>query len=337
MSYKKDYADQLTRYQEMLKEYEKITTDPHYMSVCEEMPFVFLDAKHKAETLELYRDLGNKNETPFKFDHADEAIIFFNSIIELRKKRDEILENASIIVRAGEMAKDINQFVENSPYLPNDLCVGENSRLVNIAKDCLEKLPKYPTLMTKAFQKSFIESCIECLEPEGLDKIVETAYIKAKDMSNIRLTGSEKYEANIAYLQNKFNLAELICEHRTIRLAGTTKPNEDGSSKQEFLAQAAEYKGDIELKCKNGLFYKKELGKEVNSVEISWDGHTLGYVPQGVVDEMFAKYGDPQFKAEFKKIVGGGQGINYGCEVELGVIAKEYTKEEEKEEEKEPE
>lgn len=330
MGYKEAYKQDLSRYNELIKEYEEIINDPHYMTVCEEMPFVFLEAKQKAEMLELYRDLGDKNEAPFKFNHADEAINFLKSIISLRKNLDEILENASIIVRADGLAKEINSFVEESPYLPNDLCVGENSRLSGIAKDCLEKLPKYPTLMTKAFQRSFIESCIECLEPQGLDMLVKTHYIGIKDMSDIRLTGSKAYEDNIAYLQGRFNLSELVCEHQTIRLAGTTHANDDGSSRQDFLAEVAKYKGEIELKCKKGKYNNKKLGKLVDSVEISWNDHVLGYVPQGVVDQMFAKYGDPQFKADFIKIVGGGS-VSYGCEVELGVVAKELEKEAEEE------
>ncbi len=332
MKYREEYNKQFNHYKDLLDKYDEITEDPHYLTVCEEMPFTFLEAKQKAEMLELYKDLGKKNEAPFKFTRADEAVTFFRSIVEMRKKRDEILENASIIVKAGELAEEINQFVENSPYLSNDLCIGKDSRLIDIAKDCLEKLPGYHQLMTKEFKWSFVESCIEGLSEDGLKMVADTGYIKADDMSNIRLSGSDKYESNIKFLQKNFGLQDLICEHQTIRLAGTTHANEDGSSRQDFLAKVSQYEGDIELKCKNGKFDNKKLGKIVDSVEISWNDHVLGYVPQGVVDKMFEKYGDPQFKATFKQIVGGGK-ISYGCEVELGVIAKEYEKEKEPERE----
>ncbi len=326
MGYKEAYKDHFNHYKELLKQYEDITLDNHYLSVCEDMPFAFLEAKHKAETLELYRDIGKKDEAPFKFSRADEAITFLRGITDTKEKVDEILENASVIVRAGELAHELNTFIENSPYLSNELMISENDRIVSIAKDCLKKLPGYSKMMTKAFRYSFIESCIESLQSQGLKMVAQTGYIKPGDMKNIRLTGSDHYEKNIAFLQEFFGLKDLICEHQTIRLAGTTHKNEDGSSRQDFLKEVGNYKGEIPLKCTNGIYHNPKNGKDVNSVEIAWNGKILGYVPQAIVDNMFDKYGDPQFKADFIKIVGGGS-VSYGCEVEIGVVAKELVKE----------
>ncbi len=334
MGYKEDRRKEEEKYKELLMQYETLTADPHYTRICEEMPFAFLEAKQKAETLELYRDLEKKEDAPFKFSRADEAINFLRGIMLMRGKVDEILENAAVIVRAGEIAKKINRFVEESPYLPAHFKLDENNRLVQIATDCLTMLPGYKDLCTNSFRLSFIESCIESLNRYSLQKVVEAKYIKPDDMKDIRLTGSKNYEENIAFLQTYFGLSELICEHRKIRLAGTSKPNADGTSRQDFLKSLQGYQGEIELKCTPGIFHNTKNGKDLNSVEISWNGNVLGYVPQAIVDEMYEKYGTPQFKAEFVQIV-GGDSVYYGCEVDLGIVAKKKVLQEEMENEHE--
>lgn len=326
MSYKESYKKDFDRYKELLEEHDKITSDEHYVRVCEDMPFVFLDAKQKAETLELYKDLDCKDSAPFKFRRADEAITFFRGVCTLRQNCDEILENAAVIVKASELANELNHFVEESPYLPNDLRIHDDGRLVQIAKECLEKLPNYPQLMKKAFRNSFLESCIENLTPDGLKMIIQTKYLAANDLNGLRLTGSAKYESNIQFLQEYFGLKELIHESRTIRLAGTTKNNEDGSSRQANIAEISKAAGEKILATKKGIFHDPKTGKDLKSVEISWDKKILGYVPQAIVDEMYEKYGDPNFGAEFKQTVGGKDGLSYGCEVELKVIAKDFEK-----------
>ncbi len=333
MSYKESYKKDFEHYENALKEYDKITSDKHFLEVVEEMPFAFLEAKHKYETLELYKDMYERKDAPFKFSRADEAINFFKGIIELRKKTDIILENANIVVRASSLAKSINEFVDESPYLSADLKINENERIANIAKDCLKKMPEFPSLMTKDFKISFVESCINSLSEDSLKIIVKTGYISKNDMNNIRLTGSKKYEENINFLQKEFGLDELVNEHHIIRLAGTSKDNPDGTKRQDILKQMAETKDEITLKCTKGIF-KPEVGKELNSVEVSWNKKIAGYVPQAVVDQMWEKYEDPDFKADFKQIVGGGS-VNYGCEVDLGVIGKEKEEVKKNEEEEE--
>ena len=339
MGYQESYRIAFKTYKELLDEYEKITEDPHYAEICENMPFQFLEAKHKAEMLELYKEKYDKHDAPFKFTRADEAITFFRSIIDLRKNINDILEDASVVVRAGGIAKDINNHVDDSPFLPNNLKINENDRLMDLAKNCLEKLPEYPSLMTSAFRISFLESCIENLTADGLKMIIKTGYMNVKDMENIRLNGSDKYEENILFLQKEFGIEDLIREHHNIRLAGTSKKNEDGTSRQEILKKLSEVQKDtdasINLSCEKGKF-KPEVGKEVNSVAVNWNDKTLGYVPQAVVDQMFDKYEDPQFKAKSPKVIGGGS-VNYGCEVDLGIVGKEINKEEKKTEDNEVE
>ena len=329
MGYKELQKKAMDDYNLLKKEYDEITENQSYMDACEEMPFAFLEAKQKAEVLKLYKDKYDKDDAPFKFKRADEAIIFLRSIVDLKKSSEDILENASIIVRAGEIADKINKHVDDSPFLPDTLKIEENVFLMDLACDCLKVIPEYPSLLTKDFKTSYVQSCLENLSENSIRKVIECKYISVKDLDNIKLHGSENYEKNIKVLQEVFGIDTIPEEQHTIRLAGTSKNNEDGTSRQEILKEMST-KGNVPLRCEKGIF-KPEVGKELKSVAViaKNEDKTLGYVPQAVVDQMYEKYENPQFDADNLKVIGGGS-VNYGAEVNLKVIAKELNKTEEK-------
>lgn len=162
MSYTTRYKQDMESYKTLLSQYTDITESKQYRDIYETMPFEFLNAKQKAETLDLYQNIGR--ESVFKFNRADDAIAFFNSVCDLRRNIDVLLESASCIVEASKVADKLNILVEDSIYLPNDLKIESSSRVTEMAKECLAVLPNYPNLMTKAFLYSFVESCIECLK-----------------------------------------------------------------------------------------------------------------------------------------------------------------------------
>ena len=324
MGYTQEYKKDMETYTELLKKYETVTKTQQYRDIYEKMPFEFLNAKQIAETLELYKDIGKKSI--FKFKRADEAIVFYQEICDLKRNMETLLENASYIVEAAKIAEEINEVVEESVYLQNTLKVNTSSRIDEMAKDCITLLPNYPNLMTKSFLYTFIENCLETLNKEGLDKIVEANILKAHYLNEIRLTGSEIYKENIAYLQKKFQLPDLLSEHHLLRLKGTTFKNEDGVDRQDIfkeLEQAKENESII-LECIPTIF-TPEIGNPENAIEVHWKGQCIGYIPKDVVKEMYEKYENPQFVATLKHIL-GGKDIIYGCEIDFGVIAKEYHK-----------
>lgn len=322
MSYTKEYTKDMNNYTNLLKKYQDMISTEEYHDICQTMPFTFLNAKQTAETLELYKDIG-KNSI-FHFKRADEAIVFYNTICDLKRNVDTLLENASYIVEAGKIADEINKTVENSVYLQNTLKVDVSSRIVEIAKECLNLLPNYPNLMTKSFLYSFIENCINCLNKEGLDQLIDLKIMKSAYMNEIKLTGSEFYKENLSYLQKKFNLPVLLNEHHVIRIKGTTFKNEDGSDRQEILKRISEEKNPVTLECFSTI-YTPEIGNPEKSIEVHWKGQCIGFIPKDIVKEVYEKYDNPQFTATFKEIL-GGKDISYGCQIEFGIIAKEYNK-----------
>ena len=172
MGYKELQKKAMDDYNLLKKEYDEITENQSYMDASEQMPFAFLEAKQKAEVLKLYKDKYDKDDAPFKFKRADEAIIFLRSIVDLKKSSEDILENASIIVRAGEIADKINKHVDDSPFLPDTLKIEENVFLMDLACDCLKVIPEYPSLLTKDFKTSYVQSCLENLSENSIRKLL---------------------------------------------------------------------------------------------------------------------------------------------------------------------
>lgn len=329
MSYTMKYKQDMERYKELLATYTAITDSKQYREIYDTMPFEFLNAKQKAETLELCKDIGK--DSVFKFTRADDAISFYNSVCDLKRNIDTLLESASCIVEASKVAEEMNELVEDSVYLPNNLKIDAHSRVTEMAKECLAVLPGYPNLMTKSFLHSFIESCIDCLDKDGLAKMVEFKIIKPAVLNEIRLFGSDHYKENISHLQVLMNVPKILSEHHLVRLTGTTFKNEDGSDRQEILASLKEAEKPVDIKCVPTM-YTPEVGTPENAVEVHWKESCLGYVPRDVVGQMYHKYKNPQFEGEFKQVVGGGS-VKYGCEIDLGIVAAEYLKEDSKEKE----
>lgn len=328
MSYNENYNKSMETYKKLVSEYETIVGSEKYKEVCDSMPFDFLNANQKVETLKLFHSVGETSK--FHFKRADDAISFMYGFVDVRKGMAELLDGASYIASAEAKANEINRLVENSSYLPSNLCVPTDGFIFGIARECLKVLPEYPNLMNMAFKKAYVESCIDSLSISGLQKLVQAKIITKNDIMVVRASGSAEYKEKMNALREAFGMEHLFYEKHNIKVVGTSFNNEDGSSRQEILGRMKDSE-NVELTTKKGIFVKAP-GVEKKSVAIKWDKQTIGYVPQGTVDEMYSKYDNPEFESEFKEVTGGGD-ISYGCNVELGIVAKEFAKEEPSKEE----
>lgn len=327
MSYNEEYGKNMETYKQLMEEYTNITTSEKYKEVCDTMPFDFLNANQKTETLKMFQEVGGTSR--FNFKRAEDAISFLLGFVDVRKEMDSILDGASYVASAEKKAKEINELVEKSPYLPSNLKISTDNFIFDVARECLKVLPNYPSLMNRSFKKAYVESCIESLSVAGLQKLVASKMITANDIGVVKASGSEEYKEKMNALREMFGNAPLYYEKHNIKVVGTSFKNEDGTERQSLL-KALKNSSNQELTTANGV-WNPSPGVEKNKVEIQWDSKVIGFVPQGTVDEMFTKYDTPEFEANLKEITGGGD-VSYGCNVELGVVAKEYAKTEETEE-----
>lgn len=320
MGYKNEYDKSMETYKKLVEEYEQIVNSEKYKEVCETMPFDFLNANQKFEVLKLFHTVGDNSR--FHFKRADDAISFLNGFLDVRRGMDGLLDGASYVASAEEKANEINELVETNPYLPSNLKLDTDNFIFDVSRKCLKVLPSYPLLMNVSFKKAFIESCVEELSVAGLQKLVSAKMINQKDIEVVRASGSKEYKEKMNALREMLGFDNLYYEKHNIKLAGTSFKNDDGTDRQKILAEL-QNADNTELTTEKGI-YEKSPGVEKPFVAINWDGKTIGYVPQGTVDVMAEKYKNPEYEANFLEVTGGGD-VNYGCNVELGVIAKDLS------------
>lgn len=319
--YSEVYKKDMEAYKEALSEYEQIVNSDRYKEVSDTMPFDFLLANQRVETLKMFHSVGAASK--FHFNRADDAISFMLGFTDLRKNMDALLEDAAYIASAEAKAVEINRLVESSMYLPSNLKLPVGSFVATKAAECLKVLPTYPELLSRSFKKAYVESCIECLSISGLQKLVQAKLVSVKDIEVVRASGSKEYKEKVSALREMFGKPPVYYEKHQIKVVGTTFKNDDGSSRQEVLKrmEKAAQEGSVELTAKGGK-WNPSPGVEKNKIDIAWNGQGVGFVPQGTVDAMYGKYVEPEFEATFKEVTGGGD-VYYGCDIELGVLAKE--------------
>lgn len=320
MGYKTEYEKSMEAYKTLVDEYEKIVGSEKYKEVCETMPFDFLNANQKFEVLKMFHAVGDHSK--FNFKRADDAISFLNGFLDVRRGMDSLLDGASYVARAEEKASEINELVDSNPYLPSHLRLDTDSFVFDVSRKCLKVLPSYPLLMNISFKKAFVESCIEDLSIAGLQKLVNAKMIGKKDVEIVRASGGKEYKEKMNALREMLGFENLYYEKHDIKLAGTSFKNEDGTERQKILKSLKDA-DNTELTTSKGT-YEKSPGVEKPSVAINWDGQTIGYVPQGTVDTMVSKYKNPEYEAKFLEVTGGGD-VKYGCNVELGIVAKDLA------------
>lgn len=330
MRYSEVYGKDMESYKSLMQEYEKIVNSDRYKEVSDTMPFDFLLANQKVETLKMFHSLkeeGASKLPAFHFNRADDAISFLLGFLDLRRNMDSLLEDAAYVAEAEAKAVEINNLVESSPYLPSNLKLPTGSFVAVKAAECLKVLPIYPDLLNRSFKKAYVESCIQCLSIPGLQKLVQAKLLSVKDIEVVRASGSKAYKEKVSALRKMFGKPPVFYEKHQIKVVGTTFKNDDGSSRQEVLKKMEEAakEGSVELSAIGGK-WSPSPGVEKKKVDISWNGQGIGFVPQGTVDAMYGKYVEPEFEADFKEVTGGGD-VLYGCNIELSVLAKEIIEE----------
>ena len=311
----------MDKYETLRDKYNTIISTDEYQDTITSAPFKFLIGIHTYEILEMFNNAESGVLTPI--DSLQEALSIYRNVVEYRKNFEQILNQASAIIDADEQVKEINIFVEESPYLSASLLIKNKETLVNLAKKCIDKFPKYVNLYTIKFKTRFIESCMESLNDTDLDIMVEEGIIKPTDLDMLHTVGSSTYEDALKHLCIVLDHKELVIENYKLQLVGVTYRNEDGINRQDILANlSAKIKAGEKLELKaEGYLYTPNVGNPEPAIKITNNDIIIGHIAADVVADIESKYKTPQYKAEIVGITGGKDGLSYGCDIMLSIIS----------------
>ena len=349
MGYIDEKNKQMKRYGELRKQYDEVAELDEYHQVCSQMPFDFLSAKQSAEVLTLAKEMGE--DSRMKFSRADEAISLFTKIINTKKDKDRLLDNASLVVNADELARELNRFVDSTPYLSESLKVSEGGSVVSIANQVIKLLPSYPDLMTKSFLKSYALSCIESFDKDGLERVANAGCLSKGIVSGIEVEDKALKE-KLDYVKSLFETSakkeperseetkserseatERSEESKTVvfskvKVVGVTHSNEDGESRQKILEDMSK-ENNPDLKLLKIVFTKDSTSKP--AVEVRWGEKLCGYLSQQMADNLDANYKDFDLVVMSSMIKGGENGLSFGLEIDFEARERNLYKENEAE------
>lgn len=329
MSYQEYYNASMEEYSSMLEKYNAAVSSQRYCDILSSMPFEFLNATHLCEKLSLYEKLENKPR--MFFNSFEEAKVFYKNLTSFKSKMSKLLEDATYVTETERLAKEINEFVLNNPYLGRALCVEYNNEIANIAERCLVEIPTYPSLLTKKFRWSFIESSILSLPIEDVKALAECKIIKSSDIDHISLSENvEGYHEKIAFLCDYLEHPQPVIASYELKLKGVTFPNDDGTSRQENLAELKRYIKENSLATvvltAESYEYVPEVGAPEPAIKISWDGKCIGNIAKDVAAEINEKFVNPQFTAMLKNLSGGENNMSIGCTIQFSIVAPDFIK-----------
>ena len=344
-SYKEMNSESLEKYNKMMEEYKTLTECAEFREIAFSMPFEFLNASHLCQSLQLYANMAEKGEPiRMNFSCVEDAIVFYNNLLQLKNKKEDLLNGANYIVEVARKVAEINEFVSENPYLGKSFCIQGDEELFTLAKQCLEEIPKYQDNMTNKFRYCFLEGAIIATKKEELEELVKAKTIIPSDLDNINLYGDESYNEKISMLCKILDHPNPLIESFNLQLKGVMFYNDDGGSRQQILAELKkkmEETKKIPEIIAEGYMYQPDLGKTPShAIRIKWGEKILGTLDKDLVAGIYEKYENPQFVATLKKINGGVNGLNFGCNIDFGIIAPMLRKEAdpaEKEDTKTPE
>lgn len=314
----------LDAYESLKAQYDEMTGKEEFDYIVTTLPFRFLKARYILETLALYAEL----KAQITVKTGEEAVTQYFDIIGFKHEKDELLDHAAYMQEVISLKNQINALVKGNPYLTEGMTLPDFGRLEVIVHDCLKEVPRYQSLMTKAFRIHFIESCLNTLHENDLNHLLKNRVMSAKDLDHIRLTGSEKYMHNIRYLCEITGHEKICVKEVTTKIKGTSFKNEDGSDRQSYLKALAGYAwgGKTPKLMARPYLYQSE-GKEEPAIGVFWEDKCLGNIAKEIATEILTTYENPELEVTFDRVVGGkDSNLSYGCQIVLKVYAIQSIK-----------
>lgn len=321
MSYPDNFNKCMESYKSLKDQYDLLTESDKYTEAYSKAPFELISAINICDLLKFFNSDNTKRK--MEFTSAQDASSIYFEIINFRHKKDKVLEQADTLIQAGNIESKINKLIESTPYLPQSLQIDMDAQIYDMAKECAKKIPEYPKLLSKKFRNRFTESCIEYLSVEELDALLLDKTIRNENLDTIAPLGSEMYNTHLLHLCSVFGRDSILTNEMKLSLRGVTFPNDDGSSRQELLKQI---KNTIDAGQKVNItatqcMFTPKLGTPEPSVQIDWNGKTLGFLAKDVAQHLTEfPPASTALKVGIRNITGGGD-VVYGCDVDLKIYS----------------
>lgn len=321
--YNQKYMEEKEKYNELYSAYEKRLNAPEYFDIIGRSSYKMLEAVYLYQQLAFFQNMGKKAYVPFS--SAQEIIVFYSTLIQSRKNSAQLLEDATYLVETGKIADEINQFLQESSYLPPNLAVPMNNEMISLARQCVQTIPQSAKLMTKAFRYHIIESALLSVPLEDMNLLLQAKFILPQDLECINLALEEnQYQEKIKAICDFYQIEQPATKSYNLKLKGVTFPNEDGSSRQDLLLKLKEALGSsTPTLTAKPYTYIPEIGDPEPAIGIYWDEKQIGNIGKDVVADLMERFENPSFRVQVKAVSGGENGIGLGCSILLSVIGKE--------------
>ena len=335
IDYTKMKEKALNNYATLYAKYKHVTDNPEYSQAIVETPFLFLRALYLSKRIDMYMDADERTKPVFKFESLQEALSTYRDTIHFDEFINDILDKAALISTADAIAQKINQYVDMSIYLGNELLIKRNEQVSEIAKDCIKSLPETANKIDDKIKLAILHDMCLCFTPEQVAALGKKGVFTKENVNALfTIGGDDKYKANIEAIMKAIGMEMATIKTAEISVKGTTFKNDDGSERQGILKELDEHiKAGKPVNITIQKYtYKPDMGKEEPAAYVIWDDKIIGNLPKEVSAEIDKDYKDNLLSATFKCVKGGGD-VNYGADIILNIYAnKEETKALDKEE-----
>ena len=336
-NYDKEYQKDFLNYQELLKEYNKLINTSEYKNAIYTAPFEFLRVLYLSKRIDLYIHSDNNEKPVFVFTSAQEVLSTYRDLINFNKDTNDLLDKATLIASADELANKINDTVNKSIYLNDNLIISKDEKISSIAKEYLQEIPKISKVIDNHLRINILTDVLNKFDEKQIVQLAMKNVFKPSDIEEFIQKGvNEKGKHNIEVLCKGFHYDLTPIKITNLRLKGTSFKTDSGISRQDNIKLLKEYienKGIPSLSVQF-LTYKNDLGVEEPSVKVLWGDKELGFLPKETSAILHEQYSNKIISVKVKECLGGGT-CNYGLEVTLGIYEKMNEKNNLKNQEKE--
>ena len=138
---------------------------------------------------------------------------------------------------------------------------------------------------------------------------------------------ANSYKEKLDAICKALGRSSLYTADYDLSLKGVTFANDDGTSRQQILANLAEYvrshPGEPVSLDVVPYTFTPEIGDPEPAMRVEWEGKTLGNLAKGVAIECAETLVRPVYSADLCDITGGFEGGSYGCKIRLHIEAEE--------------
>lgn len=324
MKYADMYKEAKVSYDQALTEYYNVINTKEYIESVYSAPFEFLRALYLAKRIDLFNSAPLGKKPHFIVTSMQEAVSTYKDIMLYKNNISDLLNKASVINQATNAADKVNNLVELSSYLEDNLLISYNEKIADLAKECIKELPKSAKFVTSDLREHFLLDVLVSLNEEKVINVLAAkGMFKKVDLNPLyKLAVSDEEKAGLALLYKAFNYEATPILSTDLRLKGVTFEGKFGDNRQNNLKALKEYIDNTNEKPSlefEKFTFTPEIGAPEPAVRVLWGNKDLGFLPKDVAGQIHDEYEGKNIRLSVKEVVGGDT-VSYGLEVNLEII-----------------